>query len=82
MRPVCGIKFSTSNTQKIYCSPKCSKKGRPRNRCRDIEHALEISKPVSNEHVMAADSKPKNTSDIRWRMELRRRANPYRYAYV
>lgn len=29
-----------------------------------------------------ANRKPKGVSDVRWRIELRRRANPERYAYA
>lgn len=40
--------------------------------------AIAQSCPISNERIMAALVKPENTSETRWRMELRRRANPER----
>lgn len=82
----CGAKFLAERPNKIYCSYKCAHNaGRRRERTsmiRAAEHALAMSKPVTNLHIMTATRKPENTSAVRWRMELRRRANPERYAYA
>ena len=68
---VCGAKFTPRNNRQKYCSNRCARTA--------DEHAMSISAPVSNEHIMRAIRKPANTSEVRWRMELRRRANPERY---
>lgn len=41
---------------------------------------LECSRVVSNNEIMKAKKKPKGVSDIRWRIELRRRANSSYYS--
>ena len=86
---VCGAEFTPRNNNQKYCSPRCSRtayerKHRERSRVRTgearaYEHAMSMSAPVSNEHIMRATVKPANTSAVRWRIELRRRANPERY---
>ena len=47
---------------------------------REYETALAVSKPVKLATIMTAAVKPRNTSDVRWRIELARRANPWRFA--
>lgn len=46
----------------------------------DLTSAHECAKIVSNETIMSARKKPLGVSAVRWRMELRRRADPMRYA--
>ena len=46
---------------------------------REFETAFAVSTPVDTVTLMYAKRKPNNTSDIRWRIELRRRANPWRF---
>ena len=43
-------------------------------------HAQEVSRPVPFEALKKAKRKPANTSDVRWRIELRRRARAEYYA--
>ena len=53
-----------------------------RKRVREEEDYADIvnaTKPVSLAMLMEATQKPENTSDIRWRIELRRRAMLKRY---
>ena len=38
-----------------------------------IAHAIRNATPISDSSIMTAKTKPHGTSDIRWRMELRRR---------
>ena len=45
-----------------------------------LSKAIKMSAPVPVAYLMRARRKPENTSDARWRMELRRRANEERYA--
>jgi hypothetical protein len=47
---------------------------------RQAAHAFEISEPVSLSNLMRAKRKPENTSAVRWRIELRRRARADYYA--
>lgn len=46
----------------------------------DIWQAHKCAETVPNHIIMQARRKPAGVSDIRWRMELRRRANPDQYA--
>lgn len=48
--------------------------------CREATKAWHDSTPVPTGALMRAKTKPANTSAVRWRMELRRRANAERYA--
>lgn len=87
---VCGAEFTPRNNCQKYCSNRCARTAdeqRERLRgttgeTRAYEHAMSISEPVSNEHIMRASRKPKNTSEVRWRMELRRRAREDYYGQV
>ena len=89
---ICGAEFTPKPrhpTQK-YCSLRCQKKAAKRRNsrrsrvytsmARQAAHALELSQPVSTEHIMRAIRKPANTSEVRWRIELRRRADAGRFA--
>ena len=77
---VCGAEFTPRSDNQKYCSKLCSRKHYWRQRFGDMERAVAGSHLVSNEHIMRAVRKPPNTSAVRWRMELRRRANPELYA--
>jgi hypothetical protein len=50
------------------------------NDLRNFRNALEKTAPVSVEIIMKARKKPAGVSDVRWRIELRRRANKKRYS--
>ncbi len=88
---VCGAEFTPEprRPDQKYCSTRCQRKAAYRRNkrlgrvstsaARQAAHALELSQPVSNEHIMRAIHKPANTSEVRWRIELRRRASPERY---
>lgn len=84
--PECGAEFTTKVHNKKYCSKRCARNAEAHlikdwsSAVREAEHARAVSAPVSNATIMTAKCKPANTSDIRWRMELRRRANPDLYA--
>lgn len=82
----CGAEFTTELHNKQYCSKRCARnaeahraKGRS-SAVRELAHAWESTRPMSNATIMMAKCKPANTSAVRWRMELRRRANPDLYA--
>ena len=77
---VCGAEFTPRNNNQKCCSKLCSRKHYWRQRFGDIERAVAGSYPVSNATIMYARTKPANTSEVRWRIELRRRANPELYA--
>ena len=47
---------------------------------RNHRNAPENTAPVSVAVIMNARGKPKGVSDVRWRIELRRRANKQRYS--
>jgi hypothetical protein len=49
---------------------------------RATSDAHRCARLVDNATIMRSRRKPKNVSDIRWRMELRRRLNPDKYAYA
>ena len=85
---VCGAEFAPTRPAKKYCSAKCAREANQRRwrlrgetrEERELEHARAKSRPVSNYELMHARTKPANTSEVRWRMELRRRANARLYA--
>ena len=84
----CGAEFTTEQRNKQYCSKRCARnaaahraKGRS-SAVRELAHAWESTRPVPNSVIMTAKCKPANTSAVRWRMELRRRANPKYYEMV
>lgn len=86
--PECGAEFTPKHRHpdQKYCSHKCGRSHWKRleaersGRYHDIEHAMRVGAPVKDETLMRAARKPKNTSAVRWRIELRRRANPEYYA--
>ena len=47
--------------------------------CGDLWQAHKCAETVPNHIIMRARRKPAGVSDVRWRMELRRRANPGQY---
>ena len=78
--PICGNSFTTTRHNAVYCSKACQNKGyyeRHGRKCR-ID-AVSATAPVSFLTLSHARTKPANTSDIRWRMELRRRATAKQY---
>ena len=80
----CGAEFTPRQPIQHFCSKHCAriaKKRRDRSSVlREAEHMLAVSKPVPTACLMSARSKPANTSAVRWRIELRRRANSKHYA--
>ena len=89
--PVCGVTFTTTRNYQVYCSRKCAKKreralDRTRARKRRAaqpryDDAISSTKPVTFAVLSKAKTKPANTSAVRWRMELRRRALAKRFGH-
>ena len=86
--PECGAVFKPRNAYQLCCSEKCKLDRRRRqNRRRQsgdkdegpFSSAIRMSKMVSNETIMKARKKPAGVSDIRWQIELRRRASRASY---
>ena len=86
--PVCGATFTTTARYQVYCSRKCAKKHeRARRRASDRKRraqpryndAFSSSAPVTFAVLSKAKTRPANTSAVRWRMELRRRAMQRRF---
>jgi len=86
--PICGAEFERRQHNQKYCSRKCmrvawKRRGRSNHGCRDLAaEAHACSHLASNETIMRSPRKPKGVSAVRWRIELRRRANPEKYAYA
>ena len=86
--PICGAEFERRQNNQKYCSKKCLKvaenrRWRSKHRDRDLaSEAYQCGHLASNETIMHSPRKPKGTSAVRWRIELRRRANPEKYAYA
>jgi len=81
----CGAEYVPYNPQQKYCSRQCARKVSERRyrgntSMRQAAHALVVSQPVPLAALMTAKRKPENTSDVRWRIELRRRARADYYA--
>lgn len=81
--PECGAAFVPRHASQICCSEECRRnRVRRQNRHRHsgdkdegpFSSAIRMSKLVSNETIMKARKKPAGVSDIRWQIELRRRA--------
>ncbi len=87
--PECGVTFAKKRNNQVYCSPKCAKahyrkanRERMRKKWTCLHGGYDVfsaTAPVSFDKLSRAKTKPANTSDIRWRMELRRRAMARRY---
>ena len=81
--PVCGATFEKRATNQIYCSQRCSrwhsKKAAKEYHLSRYDDAFSATKPVTFEVLSKAKTKPANTSAVRWRMELRRRALTKRF---
>ena len=87
--PVCGATFEKRTHNQVCCSPKCQEtrsrmRGRESERRRRLRLGLaddyvSATRPVTFEVLSKAKTKPANTSAIRWRMELRRRAMARRF---
>ena len=90
--PECGAEFEPGHGNQVCCTPKCQKKRerklyRARKRAawarREADKAsldyIKATRPVTLDTLTRAPRKPKNTSDVRWRIELRRRAMAQRY---
>ena len=84
--PICGTQFDTAAHNKKYCSARCAKKGEVRSRMarygakvKEIFDSVAETEPVSFDNLSRARTKPANTSAVRWRIELRRRATAKQY---
>ena len=85
---VCGATFSPVRKTQSYCSRKCEKKANYQRRCltrtvhdaREFARAWKQSRTVPVVELQKARRKPENTSAVRWRIELRRRASAEYYA--
>lgn len=90
--PECGAEFEPGHGNQVCCSDECKKK-RKRKLSRAWKRAararreadkasldyIKATRPVTLGTLTSARKKPKNTSDVRWRIELRRRAMARRY---
>ena len=75
--PICGKTFEKHARNAVYCSKKCQNKGYyERHAGHDLVSA---TAPVTFHKLSRARTKPANTSAVRWRMELRRRATAKQY---
>ena len=87
--PECGAEFSTDAHIALCCSDECKKKRKRRlqNERRKERSGrdnasldyIKATRPVTLDTLTRARKKPENTSDVRWRIELRRRAMAQRY---
>ncbi len=65
----CGAEFlRRRGTNRIYCSAECGKKAH------SLSRRTREPEAVSAETLRTARTEPRATSDVRWRIELRRRA--------
>ena len=48
----------------------------------ELAKAHAATRLICNESIMRVRKKPQGVSETRWRMELRRRAEPERYAFA
>ena len=77
----CGAEFESVKPRR-FCCKNCNKRyirkhpGQQRAWVRQID----VLDPPTFAAISRAGKKPQEVSDIRWRIELRRRANPDRYA--
>lgn len=76
--PVCGATFEKRATNQKCCSRRCSKlhykKVAKEYYLSRYDDAISATKPITFNALAKAKKKPANTSPVRWRMELRRRA--------
>ena len=87
--PECGAEFSTDAHNALCCSDECKKKRERRlhnerrkersGRDKASLDYIKATRPVTLDTLTRARKKPENTSDVRWRIELRRRAMQNRY---
>ena len=93
--PECSKQFTTTAHNQVCCSPACQanrirrlKKARAVKASKSKTVALNTNDPrdvwsdaggVSLSRLMKSRTKPKNTSAVRWRIELRRRAMQRHY---
>ena len=81
--PECGVTFTKTAHNQIYCSKKCANEGyykRHGHGCRlSGADAISATAPVSFDNLSKAKTRPANTSAVRWRIELRRRAMARRF---
>lgn len=92
----CGVEFVAERKDKIFCSRNCCnkaqhakvtpeqrkawRKGKIRDMC--AGQAIAEATPPTWSALTHAVTKPRGCSDVRWRIELRRRANPMRYFFT
>ena len=83
--PVCGATFEKRRPNQKYCSQRCSNQHNKRvakeYSLSRYDDAFSYAKPVTFEVLSKAKTKPANTSAVRWRMELRRRALAKRFGH-
>ncbi len=87
--PECGAEFEPTYRNQVCCSDECKKKRERRlhnerrkersGRDKASLDYIKATRPVTLDTLTRAPRKPKNTSDVRWRIELRRRAMAQRY---
>ena len=74
---VCLREFYVNFPGKKFCSERCQKKSQPRL---IVSHAHACTKRVGLHELQTVDHQSAGISDARWRIELRRRANPEYYS--
>ncbi len=87
---VCGAELTVGPSNRKYCSRACrakaelaAKRKSYNNKTsaanRAFTQAWSCGHLTPNSEIMKARRKPRDVSDIRWRIELRRRASPQYY---
>ena len=82
--PRCGAQFELRYNNQKFCSNACcdaERKSRRRNHSDEhlLAEAWRAATPVCLDSILSKPRKPEGVSDVRWRIELRRRANPEHY---
>ena len=78
---VCGRQFYPRNTRQVTCSPSCScENSRRASKAAQESHAK--SQGTKRSGIFYATRKPAGCSDVRWRIELRRRRRAEYYDMV
>lgn len=78
----CGVEFVGKRKDQIFCSHNCCSKAWRKGEIRDMCAAIAEATPPTWSTLTHAVTKPRGCSDVRWRIELRRRANPMRYFFA
>ena len=78
----CGVEFVQTAPNQVYCSRQCQNHHFYRHRVdyrKAFADAIRAVTVVPLGELTRAKTKPRNCSDVRWRIELRRRKNAEYY---